>query len=285
MLTVVCETRRTDAATCGSKAANLGELASRGYAVPPFLVLPIVVYENFLAHSGLTGVASARANEMAKADLTRLLEIEQEMLTTFTSTPLAAGIRAQLDDWTRDRPVTAFAVRSSATNEDLPGSTFAGQYDSSLNVDRASVPRAVARCFASLFNARAAAYRRRRQMPSLGAMAVIVQEMVQSEQAGVAFSAVARRAGQLLIECAPGLGDAVVSGNVSPNRYYLNRQTLHVEQADERTPMAIARIREVARQALAIEAAFEGPQEVEFGMTGDVTYILQARPAAAAQAA
>src|SRR5262249_41162997 len=161
-LTVVCQTRRADAATCGSKAANLGELASRGYAVPSFLVLPVAVYQDFLAHSGLAGVASARANEMASADLRRLLEIEQEMLATFTRPRCPAGIRAQLDDWMRDRRVTTFAVRSSATNEDLPGSTFAGQYDSSLNVDRASVPRAVARCFASLFNARAAAYRRRR---------------------------------------------------------------------------------------------------------------------------
>jgi pyruvate,water dikinase len=171
-----------------------------------------------------------------------------------------------------------FAVRSSATNEDLPGTSFAGQYRSFLHVERPNVSRMVVRCFASLFGAGAALYRRRRHGADMGRMAVLVQEMVESDHAGVVFTQAPNRPAQLLIECAPGLGEHVVSGSVSPNRYYLNRTTVTIEAMRERWPLDLDQVRQVAREALAIEREFGGAQDVEYGVREGAVYILQARP-------
>jgi pyruvate,water dikinase len=279
MLQSLTDVRRSDAPRCGSKSACLGELLARGYAVPPSLILPTSVFDAFLAMDGLGDLIGARTAESREANPTRLVAIEREILARFDAAELPANIRREIEDWTSARP-GPFAVRSSATNEDLPGATFAGQYNSFLGVDAPDVPRMVRRCFASLFNARVALYRRRKQMTGVGSMAVLVQDMLPSIHAGVVFTHAPHRPGQLLVECTLGLGEAVVSGNVAPNRYYLNRSTLDVEDSCEPCAIDVASIRAVAREALSIEETLTGPQDVEYGVVGDAVYILQARPAA-----
>ena len=279
MLRTLSTIRRPDAVDCGSKAACLGELASRGYTVPGCAVLPVSIYEGFLVEHALAAVAAERARESVGAAPARLVEIEQEMSSAFARVELSPAVAAEILQWVRVSGANQCAVRSSATNEDLAGASFAGQYSSFLNVRPSDVPRTIVSCFASLFNARAAFYRRRKRMTTIGAMAVIVQKMVPSDHAGVVFTRAPRRPETLLIECAAGLGDEVVSGTVAPNRYYLNRSTLHIEEACERQPLAVARVQAVAREALAIEADLGGAQDVEFGLVHDQVHILQARPA------
>jgi pyruvate,water dikinase len=279
MLKTLPHVRRSDALHCGNKSACLGELLSRGYAVPPSLILPTSVFEAFLASSGLEDLIGRHADESRAANPPRLVAIEREILSCFDAAELPQVVGDEIAAWTSTRP-GPFAVRSSATNEDLPGATFAGQYNSFLAVAAPDVPRMVRHCFASLFNARAALYRRRKQLTSIGSMAVLVQDMLPSRHAGVVFTHAPRHPGQLLVECTLGLGEAVVSGTVSPNRYYLNRSTLDVEDSCERHAIDIASIRAVARAALSIETALRGPQDVEYGVVDDAVYILQARPAA-----
>ncbi len=281
MLQELQDIRRASAPECGTKAACLGELTSLGYLVPPGLVVSTRAYESFLRGSSLHDVARALSEESLTASPARLVAIQDEIARAFAGAALDAGLVAQIRRWMDRFDAGVFAVRSSATNEDLPGASFAGQYDSFLNVDPARVPQAVIGCFASLFNARAALYRRRKNMPGMGAMAVLVQPMVASDHGGVVFTRAPRRDHAMLIECAPGGNDGVVGGRATPNRYYLDRATLRVEESSERHAIDWACVRAAADQALAIEAVFARAQDVEYAVARNTIHILQARPAKA----
>src|SRR5262245_25077898 len=206
MLKTLEQVRLADASQCGTKSACLGELWSRGYSIPASLVLPTPVFDDWLAADGLAAVVLDRASESASATPARLVEIEREMRACLDAAELPPPVRDEIGRWTSAR-AGRFAVRSSATNEDLPGATFAGQYDSFLSVAAPDVSRAVRRSFASLFNARAALYRRRKGLPAIGSMAVLIQEMVPSAHAGIVFTHAPRRPGSLLVECTAGLGE------------------------------------------------------------------------------
>jgi pyruvate,water dikinase len=274
--------RRSDAPECGSKAASLGELASRGYAVPPSLILPTWVYDEFLARNGLQPFVRRCGEEAGTGTPARVFGIEHEVAARFAAAGLSDEVERELQVWMAQFAPGSFAVRSSAIKEDLPGASFAGQYDSFLDVPPSGASRAVVRCFASLLSARAALYRRRKGIAEIGGIAVVVQLMLRSDHAGVVFTRAPRRASALLIECAPGRGDGVVSGTVTPNRYYVNRSTLAVEDAWERHVVDPAAVRATATHALAIERDLGGAQDIEYGVVDDVVHILQARPAGGA---
>jgi pyruvate,water dikinase len=278
VLRTLANTRAADAALCGQKAARLGELVARRYRVPPSLIITATRFDECLAVNGLDQLRTLAA-ESVTASPQRLIAIEEEVTARFERADLPREAAADIDTWLQMSAAEHFAVRSSATNEDLPGVSFAGQYRSFLNVERPHVSRMVVRCFASIFAAGAALYRRRKHVADIGRMAVLVQELVQTDHAGVVFTQAPNRQAQLLIECAAGLGVHVVSGSVSPNRYYLNRTTLAIEEKQERFPLDLEHVRLVARQALAIEREFGGAQNVEYGVCDSSIYILQARPA------
>jgi phosphoenolpyruvate synthase/pyruvate phosphate dikinase len=272
--------RRHDADECGAKAAWLGELAARGYLVPASLVIPTSVYRGFLQANGLTDLVRRWTDEALSAPPAWLLEIERAAATRFAAATLADDARAAIAQWANGSATTTFAVRSSATHEDLPHACFAGQYDSFLRVAPPDIPAAVVRCFAGLFNARAAFYRRRAGIAETGEMAVLIQQMVPADHAGVVFTAAPHDASLLLLECIPGLGDGVVSGAATPNRYYFRRSTLALERSVEVHACAQDAVTAAARVALTIEAALGRPQNVEYGAVGADVFILQARPIA-----
>lgn len=271
--------RRSHAAACGPKAANLGELVARGYAVPPAIVLPTTVYAEFLRRNGLDRSTAERESESRTVSPRGLAAIEQEIAAAFSHATLPPDVQTGIDAWMDRHGIARAAVRSSATAEDLPGASFAGLYSSFLDVPRRDVAAFVVKCFASLFSARAALYRRLKGLPGGGAMAVIVQQFVATDHAGVVFTAAPRRPRMLLIEGGLGCGDGVVSGTALANRYYLDRDTLSIEECNERVTIDHESVRAVARQALDIEAAFGVAQDVEYGVAGNVVHILQARPA------
>jgi pyruvate,water dikinase len=279
MLVSLTEVRRHHAPECGNKAACLGELAALGYAVPRGIVVTTPAYERFLQANALDALAREREAESLTAAPARLVAIQAEVARAFAGAALPPPIAAAIREWTDRSGAAPVAVRSSATNEDLPGASFAGQYDSFLSVEAEGVPIAVVRCFATLFNARAALYRRRKQLTAVGGMAVLIQQMVVSDHAGVVFTRAPGRPDAVLIECAPGGGGAVVSGTVRPNRCYLDRATLSVQEFSGPHPVDWTAVRGAAGQALAIEAAFCRGQDVEYAVAQGAIHILQARPA------
>ena len=213
----------------GGKAANLGELARAGLPVPVGFCLTTRAYLDAAASAALADVHRALA-ATAPDDLAALASLAAKARALVLDADVPAGIdaavRAEYAALGTDTPV---AVRSSATAEDLPFASFAGQQDTFLNVVGAdAVLAAVRRCWASLWTDRAVTYRAVQGIgPSAVSLAVVVQRMVDAAVAGVLFTAnpVTGRRHEAVIDASPGLGEAVVSGAVNPDHFVLDSAT------------------------------------------------------------
>ncbi|KYG03857.1 pyruvate kinase [Sorangium cellulosum] len=212
---------RADLSTAGGKGANLGELLRLGLAVPPGFVVSAGAYAE---QAGAWGLAERLA---AHLDASRWEDAAAAAAELFEGGAMLPGIEAAVRDAYRELGAPQVAVRSSATAEDLADASFAGQHETYLDVaGEDALLAALRRCWASLWSPRALAYRAARGVDHLGVhIAVVVQRMVPSEFAGVLFTVdpVAQRADRMLLEVAPGLGEAVVSGHTTGDVYRLRR--------------------------------------------------------------
>ena len=216
-------------ATVGGKAANLGELARAGLPVPAGFCLTTSAYLDATASPALADVHRALA-ATAPDDLAGLAALAAKARALVLDADVPAGIDAAVRAaYAALGTDTAVAVRSSATAEDLPFASFAGQQDTFLNVVGAdAVLAAVRRCWASLWTDRAVTYRAVQGIePSAVSLAVVVQRMVDAAVAGVLFTAnpVTGRRHEAVIDASPGLGEAVVSGAVNPDHFVLDGTT------------------------------------------------------------
>ncbi|MDP9888547.1 PEP/pyruvate-binding domain-containing protein [Pseudarthrobacter enclensis] len=235
---LVLELGRVDAgmlAQVGGKAANLGKLLSAGLPVPDGFCVTTAGYRQVTGASGpllpaLAGVYAALAAGGAGLEPDQLDELAGTARAAILAAPIPPAVSAAVERaYTAMGPDVPVAVRSSATAEDLPFASFAGQQDTYLNV--VGVPAvldAVRRCWASLWTERATAYRASLGIdPASVALAVVVQHMVDAAAAGVMFTANpltgSRR--QVSIDATPGLGEAVVSGAVNPDHFVVDALT------------------------------------------------------------
>ncbi|WP_211880648.1 PEP/pyruvate-binding domain-containing protein [Pseudarthrobacter albicanus] len=285
-----------DLDTAGGKGANLGELVRHGFPVPAGFILTTRAYAALLAETGLGDRLSRQLEAGA---------VGAQIRELFSDTPVPEKIRADIAAAYAALGGGAVAVRSSATAEDLPGAAFAGQQDTYLNVaGEQAVLRAVADCWASLWTDRAIAYRQRQGIDQRQvAIAVVVQEMVPADTAGVMFSAnpVTGDRGEIVVDASPGLGDAVVSGRVTPEHYVLDitgrpraftpgRQEVVIRTAagggtlegagtgSTRPALNGEQLAELARLARRAQDHFGRPQDIEWAIAGARLYLLQARP-------
>jgi rifampicin phosphotransferase len=258
----------SDLGSVGGKAANLGELIANDFAVPDGFVLTTDAYH---AAAESAGVDPSRPEEAA------------ERLRTVEFPPALVAAVSEAYRGLGGGPV---AVRSSATAEDLPGASFAGQQDTYLGVDSEErLLDAIRRCWASLWNERAVAYRRDHGIDNGGlGLAVVVQRMVDATSAGVMFTAdpITGRRGRAVVDAASGLGEAVVSGSVDPDHYAIDPETGGVEERVVRGDAPVlndAQVSELAATGGRIEEALGAPQDIEFAFdAGAHLWILQARP-------
>lgn len=243
---------RTHVALVGGKGANLGELSRiDGIRVPPGFVVTTEGYRRATMGGSLSmpdDVASAIARALGHHD----------------------------DD-------VAWAVRSSATAEDRPTASFAGQHDSFLNVVGVdAIIESVRRCWASLFTERAMAYRLRNGSDERSArMAVVVQRMVDAKSAGVLFTADPVTGHRKLssIEAVEGLGEALVSGHVNADVYSVRDGSVAAAiQRHERRVLTDPQVVQLAQLGRRIEAHFGRPQDIEWCLAGDDFHFVQSRP-------
>jgi pyruvate,water dikinase len=245
---------RDDVAYAGGKGANLGELVSAGLPVPDGFVIGAPTYAAYCADTGLRERLAALLDDVDVEDTQALQAASAAARKLFDETPipepLARGILAAYEQLVGEDTGASLAVRSSATAEDTAESSFAGMNETFLNVHGAdAVIDAVRRCWRSLFGARTIYYRKLNGFGQADMdIAVIVQRQLASTRAGVMFTvnpATGQR-GELVIEGSFGLGEAVVSGSVSPDRYVVDKATLAIRR------------REVHHKDLVIEYAPEG---------------------------
>jgi rifampicin phosphotransferase len=302
------EIGKDDSALAGGKGANLGELSRAGLPVPGGFVLTTGAYDAFVEANGVKGEIVALA---LRAEDPVSFEAASETIGALFSRgalpeELTDEIHAAYGRMERDGE-TAVAVRSSATTEDLPGASFAGQQETFLNVrGEEELEAAVRRCWASLWTARAMAYRKRQGIaPETVSLAVVVQRMVEAEAAGVMFTAnpANGRRDEAAISAAWGLGESVVSGSVTPDSIVVEKKTGRVisrETSDkvvmteytasgtEEHPVPEGRRRqpvlddemvaELARYGARIEELYGTPQDIEWAFAGREFTILQSRP-------
>ncbi len=286
------EIRKGDIAIAGGKGANLGEITQAGITVPPGVVLTADAYDFFMEAGGIEPQKFESAAQIRSAILSTKMpaEIESE-IREFCGT-LEEGAR--------------MAVRSSATAEDLDDASFAGQQETYLNViGTDNVLTKIRECYASLWGDRAVSYRKNsgydKQKTSL---AVVIQQMVESESAGVMFTSdPAGNRENIHINAAYGLGEAVVSGIVSPDEYICTKEGTVIKQVtgskeveiiydaenggtkkvsvdESRRKQAVLNKEQIAalvKEGVRIEKHYGHPMDIEWAVKSGRIYILQAR--------
>jgi phosphohistidine swiveling domain-containing protein len=291
----------------GGKGASLARLARAGFAVPPGFHVTTGAYLDFMARSGLREPVLAVMAAVEVSDAATFDAAAASIAELFTAQPLPAPTVAAVAGAYRNLGGVPVAVRSSATVEDQPGMSAAGQHDTYLNVgSEAAVLDAVKRCWASLWSARAIGYRARYGVePDEVSIAVVVQQLVPADAAGVMFTVdpLGGAHDSVVISANWGLGESVVAGDVTPDVAVVDRvstslvsyqtgskQTRTVtEGAGTRTADTPPGLRsakvlspdqaaELARIGLAIEKLYGQPADIEWALAAGAVFVLQARP-------
>ncbi len=221
--------RAADVAFAGGKGANLGELILAGMRVPRGFVIGAPAFAETMAGADLTEMLETVADGGGGNDGLTPDQARARVREAPLSDALLDQIREACEAWTVGDQLRPMAVRSSATAEDSPEDSFAGMNETFLNVTGVdALIGAVRDCWASLYSERAVAYRRARGIPETGmAIAVVVQEQIQAISSGVMFTAdpVTGAHDRLVIEAAFGLGESIVSGQVTPDRLVISKET------------------------------------------------------------
>jgi phosphohistidine swiveling domain-containing protein len=296
-------------ALVGGKGASLARMAQAGLPVPDGYYVTTEAYRQFVSENRLQSQILKALEAVEISNPGSLESASQTIIKLFTGTPIPTDIANAVvlayGSLPGENP--AVAVRSSATAEDLPEASFAGQQDTYLNMRGAdAVLDAVRRCWASLWTARAIGYRARQGInPDSVMLAVVVQSLVSADAAGILFTAnpMNGRRDQMLINASWGLGEAVVGGLVTPDSLTLEVtsfrvigreigeklvQTVQVDggTAERSIPKNLRRLpvlsdeqaTELAQFGLQIETLFGMPMDIEWALASGVFAIVQARP-------
>jgi pyruvate,water dikinase len=308
---------KEDVGKVGGKGANLGEMAGAGFPVPNGFCTSSEAYFTFIKANGI---------DKAIAKITQNLDVQQtDKLNAASDEIKALILSARVPDSIRTDIIKAYnklcgvdvmpsesqekyvAVRSSATAEDLPEASFAGQQETYLNIKGAdNVVKAVQMCWASLFGSRAIYYRQEKGFDHLKVgLAAVVQEMVQSEKAGVMFTSdpITNDPNRINVEAAFGLGEIVVSGSVTPDMYVVEKDSMAIVEKNiakqtwmitkingknehmnikpemqEKQKLSDSEVIELAKYGKEIEKHYGWPQDIEWAVSKGEVFIVQSRP-------
>jgi len=303
------EIKKEDIISVGGKGASLGEMTSLGLPVPKAFVVTAQAFRKFLIEKGIEDTVFRRLERLDVDDNDALESVSREVQDIVLSVDIPDHIKEDIIDAYARMGANGevVAVRSSATAEDLPEASFAGQQETFLNVlGDDDLLEAVQRCWASLYGARALYYRAKQGFDDRGVnIAVVVQDLIRSEKSGVLFTSHPVTGEPLtIVEGSWGLGEAVVSGSVSPDNYVFDlrsgrvvdrliaekeimivpegeRGVKTVNLSSEERIAPVLSDDEVARLATFGKIAEEHygvPQDIEWAIIGDEIFILQSRP-------
>ena len=305
------DVRAIDPALVGGKAASLGRLTQAGFRVPKGFTVSTAAQAAFFAAHGIDQKIRAHLAHLNYDNAVALEEVTAKIRALIETYPLPPALAAQIEQSYAALGDDSFvAVRSSGTAEDLAEASFAGLHDTYLDIKGIdAVIDAIRRCWASMWTARATAYRQRGGFDhATSHIAVIIQHMVPAEVAGVMFTAnpLSARTDEIVINASWGLGEGIVSGILTPDQYVIALDTLDIKQrtvGDKevqiiRAPTGIGTIKidvphslreamslsegkamalaELGRDVMTFYQGF--PQDIEWALAGDQLYLLQSRP-------
>jgi pyruvate,water dikinase len=302
------EISKNDIPKVGGKGANLGEMANAGFPVPDGFCVTAEAYFNFLKVAKLKSKIEAELKNLSTEDTKKLNQVSKKIKKMIIEAKMSAKLAQEIKAAYRKIGTKKFvAVRSSATAEDLPDASFAGQHATFLNViGEDAVVTSVQKCWATLFEPRAIFYRVEKKFPHMKVgLSAIVQEMVQSDISGVMFTIepLSQDENNLVIESIYGLGEAIVSGSVTPDHYVIDKKNLEilekeivkqtwkiakVAEGDKHIDIAPGNqkkqklpdpeIKKLAEIGIKIEKHYDKPQDIEWAYDDGKMYIVQSRP-------
>ncbi len=289
---------------CGGKGMNLSRLARAGLPVPDGILVTTAAYQAFVDYNDLPPAILAVSGHLDITAPAALEEASRTLRTLFSHGRIPQHLAQQLLQAYQAMGQPPVAVRSSATAEDLPDFSFAGQQDTYLNVQGAdALLKAVVDCWSSLWTARAIGYRARALIsPGEMQLAVVVQKMIPCQASGVLFTAnpLTEKRSEIVIDATLGLGEALVSGLVEPDHYTVENDVITArqlgakaisiravqgggtlrqdEQAANLQALPDEEILALSRLARQVENLFGSPQDIEWGWADGTLYLLQSRP-------
>jgi pyruvate,water dikinase len=302
------EVTKEDIPLVGGKGANLGEMTKAKLPVPPGFIVTSVAYFKFITENGLDRFIAKETKDLDPENSKKLNDISDHIQKAIYERDLPDKLVKEIEKAYQELHEGPVAVRSSATAEDLPDASFAGQQATFLNIEgKTKLIKAIRECWASLFEARAIYYRTVNNFDHLKVgIAVPVQKMVQAEVAGIMFTVdpVNNDQTKLVIDAGLGLGEAVVSGSITPDHYIVDKEKLEVlskeigaqewkiirnsagenehvslkdaeKQAQKLTDDQIVAL---AKIGLEVEKHYGKPQDTEWALEGGSFYMVQARP-------
>jgi len=306
------EVNKEDVALVGGKGANLGELINAQIPVPSGFIVTSQTYFDFLEQTKIMDKIRALLQPVDINESKGLQQIAGRVRQVIEDAPMPAETAKEIKAAYRKMGGGLVAVRSSATAEDLPDASFAGQQSTFLNVQgEEAVVVAVQACWASLFEARAIFYRVQQNYDHFKVgVAVPVQKMIQSLASGVMFTLepVTNDRSKILIEAIFGLGEAIVGGEIEPDYYVVDKETLTISlkninrqdwqlirnedalaaERNLQTPLPLSRqnqqkitdedILKLAKLGKQIEDHYQFPQDIEWAKEDGKLFILQSRP-------
>jgi pyruvate, water dikinase len=309
----------------GGKGANLSEMYNAKANVPPGFIITAQAYDYFIEKAGLAEQIKSilekiryedtKELEESAAKIRELIvhaelpkEMQEEILESYEllDTNNLKNVKGTILEILKTSEPIFVAVRSSATTEDLAGASFAGQQETFLNVKgKSELLTSIKKCFASLFTARAVYYRNKKGFKDVKAsLAVVVQRMVDSDKSGVIFSMdPTNNSKNIILEAVFGLGEGIVSGTITPDKYVISRDLEILDKTIEDKKIAITRdsgggqqtvklsaekskqqvlkeyeIKKLAEISLRMEEHYKKPQDIEWAIEGEEIYVVQTRP-------
>jgi len=306
------EVGKDDVNIVGGKGANLGEMTQAGIPVPPGFIVTASAYFDFLERSSLRDKITSWLKPLDPSNSKQLQQVAGVVKKLILDSPMPPELAEKIEKAYDDIGGGLVAVRSSATAEDLPEASFAGQQRTFLNVQGGKqVVVAVQGCWASLFEPRAIFYRHHQGFDHFKVgIAVPVQKMVQSKTSGVMFTLepVTSASDKIVIEAVFGLGEAIVSGEITPDLYVISKESLKIlkrktvsqevqlvknpdakaKETNIWTPLPAStqskpklsesEITQLAQLGKHIEDHYKFPQDIEWAKEDSKIYIVQTRP-------
>ncbi len=298
---------KDDVAIAGGKGASLGEMTQAGIPVPPGFVVLSDAFDKFIEDAELNPKIEVLLNKVDHNIIATVEEASQKIQSLILDAKIPEDVIDEIQKDFKRLGAKYVAIRSSATSEDSSAAAWAGQLDSYLNTTEDKFLENVRKCWASLFTVRAIFYRFEKKLNNQKiSVAVVVQKMIEADSAGVAFSVhpVIQDENQIVIEAGFGLGDAIVSGQITPDNYVVEKKPIQItdinvstqnkglyraerggcewkklpEEKAEAQVLTENKILELVNIIILIENHYGFPCDIEWVLEQETFYITQSRP-------